>query len=172
MKLIEALKEVKANQDKIKDIQALIARNSAHLNIYTPEYEDPKAKVAEWVQSCVDLSKRNIELLLAIQQTNLNTLVKIKLGDNVIEHSIAYWVWRRREYANIDFETFSKLTDKGLQDSKIRTNSDGQTADVKLVRNFDPAQRDKMLLIYKSEKAAIDAALEVANATTELVGLV
>lgn len=170
MKLIEALKEVKANKQKVADLQTLIAKNSAHLNIHSPEYEDPKTKVAEWVQSCVDLSKRNIHLLLAIQKTNLQTIVSIKLGDNTITAQIAYWVWRAREYAKTDFDTYSKLTDKGLQDGKFRTGNDAtSTVDVKLIRNYDPAQRDKMLMIYKGEKAAIDSALEVANAITELV---
>lgn len=168
MKLIEAMKEVKANLVKINDLNVKIQKGCAHLDYETHEYPDPKGKVSEWLQSCADLSKRNIQLLLAIQKTNLATNVGIKIGDEIINRPIAYWIWRNREYAEKDLNTWSKLTDRGLKEGSIPMSTGG-TKDVKIVRNFDPVLRDKMILEYKSEGSLIDAALEVANATTDLL---
>ena len=177
MKIIEALNEIKQNKVKVADLQILIAKHCAHLDIATPEYGDQvKDKIREWVQSCEDISKRNIELLLAIQATNLATSMTVKIGDKTITKPIAYWVWRKREYAAADFKTWTLLTDKGLQDQKFRIpgSATNEVKEVKLIRNFDPALRDKMLAEYKLEAdkaGAIDTALSIVTATTDLIGL-
>lgn len=168
MKLIEAMKEVKANLQKIEDLHKRIGKTCAHLDYETPEYPDPKSKVSEWLQACDAISKRNVQLLLAIQKTNLSTNVGIKIGDEVINRPIAYWIWRRREYAAVDMKTWSMLTDRSLREGTI-PSSTGVNKDVKIVRNFDPVLRDKMITEYKGEASLIDAALEVANATTDLL---
>lgn len=175
MKIIEGLKEIKQNKVKIVDLQTLIDKHSAHLDISTPEYGDnTKKKIAEWIQSIHDTTKRNIELLLAIQRTNLETKVKVKIGDDIIENSIAHWIWRRREYAAIDLATWQKLTDKGLRDQRMKLPPNNEDKDVKVVRNFDPEQRDSKIMKFKleaSKAGPIDAALEIANAVTDLIGV-
>lgn len=168
MKIIEALKEVKSNIVKIDDLQKKIAKGSAHLDFETPEYPNIREKISEWLQSCDDLSKRNIDLLLRIQKTNLATTVSIKIGDNLVSKSIAYWIWRRREYAERDMNTWKQLTDRNLREGTIPMSTGG-TKEVKIVRNFDPELRDKKVLEYKGESSLIDAALEVANAVTDLL---
>jgi hypothetical protein len=176
MKIIEALNEIKQNKVKVNDLRILIAKHSAHLDMATPEYPNTPEKIREWVQSCEDISKRNIDLLLAIQHTNLATNMTVKIGDKSITKPIAYWVWRKREYAKADYDTWSLLTDKGLVDQKIRVpgSATGEIKDIKLVRNFDPAKRDEALAEYKLEgdkAGAIDTALSIVTATTDLIGL-
>jgi len=51
----------------------------------------------------------------------------------------------------------------------IAQSSVGQPVEVKIVRHYDPVQRDKMMAIYRDEPHLIDAALEVVNATTDLL---
>jgi hypothetical protein len=60
------------------------------------------------------------------------------------------------------------LSDRGLKEGLIK-NSQGETVEVKIVRYFDPAERDKKVAMFKSEPHEIDAALEVVNAVTDLI---
>ena len=169
MKIIEAMKRVKANKEKIADLQQKIAQYCANLSFETLVYgADTTNKVREWLQSCTDVSQENIRLLTAIQRTNSATQVPITLGDKTVVKSIAEWVWRRREYAALDLKTWQMLTDRNLKEG-MGQNSQGSPVEVKIVRHFDPVQRDKMLAMFKSEPHEIDAALEVVNAVTDLV---
>ena len=169
MKIIEAMKRVKANKEKIADLQQKIAQYCANLSFETLVYgADTTNKVREWLQSCTDVSQENIRLLTAIQRTNSATQVPITLGDKTVVKSIAEWVWRRREYAALDLKTWQMLTDRNLKEG-MGQNSQGSPVEVKIVRHFDPVQRDKMSAMFKSEPHEIDAALEVVNAVTDLV---
>lgn len=169
MKIIEAMKRVKANKEKIADLQGKIGQFCANLNFETPTYGAETAnKIREWLQSCNDLTQENIRLLCAIQKTNIATAVTISLGENSITKSIAEWVWRRREYAAVDLKTWQQLTDRNLKEGQ-GMNSSGTPVEVKLIRHFDPVMRDKKVAEFKSEPHEIDAALEVINAVTDLV---
>lgn len=169
MKIIEAMKRVKANKEKIADLHIKISQFCANLSFETLLYGTNTAdKIAEWLQSCDDVSQENIRLLTAIQRTNIATPVTITLGDKAVTKSIAEWVWRRREYAALDLKTWQMLTDRNLKEG-MGQNSQGSLVEVKIVRHFDPLRRDRMMAMYKSEPHEIDAALEVVNAVTDLL---
>lgn len=168
MKLIEAMKRVKLNEEKITDLQAKIAGASAHLSVETPAYEDQRARVKEWVQSCTDLTQECVRLLTAIQRTNLATQVTIELGGKSVTKSIAEWVWRRRKYAAVDMATWQKLTDRGLKEGVTATPGGGQIT-LSITRYYDPYQRDGMISTFRTEPAEIDMALEIINATTDML---
>ena len=169
MKIIEAMKRVKANKEKITDLQAKLGQYCANLSYETLMYgaEQP-AKIREWLQSSTDVTQENIRLLVAIQKTTLATSVTVTLGEKSVTKTIAEWVWRRREYADLDLKTWGMLTDRSLKEG-TGNNSQGTPVEVKIVRHFDPVQRDKMTAMYKSEPHEIDSALEVINAVTDLV---
>lgn len=168
MKIIEAMKKVKANRQKISDLQGKIYAVSAHLSHETPAYEDPKAKVREWAQSCRDLTQENMWLLTAISRTNLDTNVGVEIGGKSVTKTIAEWIWRRREFAATDLQTYQSMGDRGLKEGQLQTST-GTPIDVKIVRNYDVETRDLMMAEFSEEPAAIDGALEVANAITDLI---
>lgn len=169
MKIIEAMKRIKQNKEKVADLQEKIASVCANLSHETPIYGTETAKkVSEWAQSCDDLSQENIRLLCAIQRTNLATYATIEVAGRPVTKTLAEWVWRRREYAAVDYSTWSKLTDRGLKEGFMQSST-GTPMEVKIVRHYDPTRRDEMLAMYRAEPHEIDAALEVVNATTELV---
>lgn len=169
MKIIEAMKRIKMNKEKIADLHIKIAGATANLTIETPLYGDQTAKkIKEWLQSCEDIGQENIRLLVSIQRTNLATFVSIELGDKSVTKSIAEWVWRRREYANIDLATWSKLTDRGLKEG-VGQSSPGVPLELKIQRHYDPGKRDEKISEYRAEPHMIDAALEIVNATTDLI---
>ena len=168
MKLIEAMKKVKQNKEKIADLQNKVSQYCANLSFETPLYgSETKTKINEWLQSCADLTQDNINLLCSIAKTNLATSVTVEIGGKQVTKTIAEWVWRRREYAAIDLATYSKLTDRGLKEGSAQT-SPGVMTEIKLVRHYDPVARDEKVSMYRSEPHLIDAALEVVNAVTEL----
>lgn len=169
MKIIEAMKRVKMNKDKVDDLRKRIGAASANLSIETPMYENPREKINEWLQSCTDISQDNVGLLVAIQRTNLATLVTIEIGGKSVTKSIAEWVWRRREYAKIDMETWAQLTDRNLRGQRVQQSTGAEPLDIKLIRHFDPEQRDEKIALYRDEPHLIDAALEIVNATTDLI---
>ena len=169
MKIIEALKKIKENKQKIGELHQRIALNCANQNIETPLYgEETPDKIKEWLQSCTDISQQNVNLLCSIQKTNLQTMVTIELGNKSVTKSISEWVWRRREYARIDQETWSKLGDRNLKEGSY-PSSQGVPNELKIVRHFNPSERDEKIDVYRSEPHKIDAALEIVNAVTDLV---
>lgn len=172
MKIIEAMRQSKDNLVKISDLQKKIAQNSANLDASPTEYGDgTKAQVASWVQSCIDLTQANVHLGVAIQRTNLATSVTLSIGGNDVTKTIAEWVLRRRIYASIDQTTWSTLTNKNLQPMNYHVDVDGQKQ-IKVsnvVLNYSPTDRDNAIAMYRSEPSLINSALEIVNATTDLI---
>jgi hypothetical protein len=169
MKIIEAMKRVKINKEKIADLQTRIGQVSAHLSHETPIYGAETAdKITGWAQSCDDLTQENVRLLCAIARTNLATSASITLGGVSVTKTLSEWIWRRREYAAIDLKTWQVMTDRGLKEGVGQTST-GIPFEVKIVRNYDPERRDKKLVEYKSEPHEIDSVLEVVNAVTDLL---
>ena len=169
MKIIEAMKKVKMNEVKIVDLQTRIGGHCANLSHETPVYGTETGKrIMEWLQSCTDLTQDNVQLLCAIQRTNLATPVTIEIDGKQVTKSIAAWVWRRRTYATIDMETWRRLTDRNLREGQINVST-GVPIDVKIIRHFDPFMRDTRISMYRDEPALIDSTLEVVNAVTDLL---
>lgn len=170
MKIIEAMNAIKMGNDKIADLQKKINMNSAHLSHESPHYSNPFEQIREWQQSIHDTGKENMRLKIGIQRTNLATMVPIKMTNgNVVTRSIAEWVLRRHDYSIKDLSAWVELTDRGLRDQMVNTSTPGEKMEIKVVRNFDPKVRDAKILEFKSEPQLIDSALQVANATTDLL---
>lgn len=170
MKIIEAMKEVKLNDEKIVELRTRIKQTCSHTSLEKPLYGDEtRDKIKKWVQMCKDVSQRNIELLCAIQKTNMETPVTIQLGEKSVTKTIAAWIWRRRKYATQDLETMRSLSDKGLQEGFINPSGAETPVKVEIVRYYDPAARDDEADMYREEPHRIDAALEIVNATTDLI---
>ena len=169
MKIIEGMKRIKANKAKIQDLQEKISKISANLSYETPLYGvDTAQKLSEWAQSCNDCAQENVRLLVAIARTNLVTKATVKIAEQSITKTLAEWIWRRREYAKVDLETWSKMTDRGLREGSANSST-GVPIVATIVRHYDVEKRDKKMAEYQSEPHEIDAALEVVNAVTDLI---
>lgn len=168
MKLIEALKQIKDLQRKAEDLRNKVAQHSAHMNFETPVYPDQKAQVASWVQAHTDILKEILRLRVAIQKTNTMTSVVIELDGKQVTKTIAEWIHRRRDLSGLDRDMWKKLTDRGLKEG-MGTNSMQQPIEVKIVRCYDPKERDNKIMAFDSEPSTIDGKLEIVNATTDLM---
>lgn len=167
MKIIEAMKKIKLNEEKLNDLRAKISNNCANLSHETPVYEDVTDVIAGWLQSCEDIAQENVRLLVAIQRTNLATFVSIELPNGSVDKCVAEWVWRRRKYADLDFRAWNQLNDRGLTEGRMQSTV-GEPIDVTVNRHFNPEHRDMKMDLYRSEPHLIDAALEIVNATVDL----
>lgn len=168
MKLIEALKKIKELQQKADDLREKVAKHSAHLNIETPVYADQKKQVKEWVQAHSDVLREILRLRTAIQKTNLQTPVTIELNGKGVTKTIAEWIHRRRDLAGEEAKMWGVLTDRGLKEGTMKQSTE-QLVEVKIVRCYDPEERDRFLSLYQSEPTTVDAKLEVVNAITDLI---
>lgn len=168
MKIIEAMKEIKRLEEKMNDLNVAVQTYCADLDVETAVYPDQKKKVSEWLQSSHDTLKEAMRLRIAIQKTNLKTIVPIELGGKKVEHNIAEWIIRRRLYSKAEMTIWTKLSDKGLKEGKFK-NTSGNDIDVKIRRYYDPVERDTKIEEYRSEPTIIDRTLEVINATTDIV---
>lgn len=168
MKLIEAMKLVKELKRKSDDLVQKITVHCAQLNVETPLYPDQKAQVAEWLQAHGDIQKEIEQLRCAVQKTNLATPVSIELGGKTVNKSIAAWIHRRRELAGEQNKAWGALTDRNLREGLMK-NSQEQVVEVKIVRHYEPRERDEMVAMFREEPSVIDRTLEVVNAVTDLV---
>ena len=168
MKIIEALKHQKDLLRKASDLRTKIAKYSAHLNLETPMYQDQTKQVSEWLQSHNDVLKEILKLRVAVQRTNLATQVSIELDGQTVTKSITEWIHRRRDLATLEKEAWGMLSDKGLREGLV-TDSQNEKREVKIIRCYNPAVRDKNIDILTSEPSIIDSRLEVVNAVTDVI---
>jgi len=168
MKLIEALKKIKELQKKAEDLRNLVKNHCARSSLETDKYPEQAKKVAGWIQSHSDILKEILRLRVAIQKTNLNTNVTIELGGKGVTKTIAEWIHRRRDLATEELSMWNCLTDRGVVEGMGKVPT-GDTVEVKIVRFYDPSERDNKKELYQAEPITIDSKLEVTNAITDLI---
>lgn len=176
MVLIEALKDQKYTLRKMEDLRKKISAYCADLDCMQPTYgsaEEQKKKVAEWLQMHDDLALKLTNIKKAIQRTNLETKVTIKIGENEIARSISEWILRRREIIDFQLLAYNSLTDRNLSQQGLRAM--GNIEEANKMKNarvrfyFDASDRDEKIELLKKEKDDIDKTLEIVNATTILI---
>lgn len=168
MKIIEGLKQIKDLQRKAEDLRTKISKFSAYLSYETPMYVDQKEQVSLWLQSHSDILKEILRLRIAIQKTNLSTVVTIDIGGTSVTKSIAEWIHRRRDLADLGCQSWKMLTDKGLKEG-IATDTQGEKREVKIIRCYEPSLKDKYIELFTTEPTTIDSRLETVNAVTDLI---
>lgn len=171
MKIIEALKKIKDHEQKVEELKARVKDNCALTNLETPKYApDQAAKIKEWLQGIRDTLFEIERLRVAIQRTNLETMVEIELPDgNKVTKSIAAWIHRRRDLAKSEAESWEVLGDRGLREGRMKTSQPSEEIEIKIVRFYDADERDKKRDALVREPSAIDGRLEIVNAVTELI---
>ena len=170
MKLIQAMKQLKALSMKVDDLQGKILANAACMDYEKPLYGDRQAdQIAEWVQSAMDSIKEMERLRLCIQRTNLVTPVTIELHGRQVTKSIAGWIHRRRDLAGRALGIVSALSDGTRRDGFIGGTAGAPGTPTKVVRFYSPERRDAAREEFRTEPGIIDSTLEVINAVTDLI---
>lgn len=169
MKIIEAMKKIKDLKIKAEDYRKKVMTYCADLSYETPLYgAEQKTKIKEWLQGHGDIIKEILKLRIQIQKTNLATSVTIELGGVQVTKTIAEWIHRRKDLAELERTIYSSLTDRGLREGTI-ISSTQEKIEARIRRYFDPSERDTSIELYRGEPSKIDSTLEVINAVTDLL---
>ena len=167
------MKKIKYLRKKVDDLTGKIQQNAADYDHEKPPYgtpEEQKEQVKMWIQSAEDVIKEILSLRVAIQATNISTDCSIELGGKQVTKTIAEWIHRRRDLADLNKAVWNALGTSGRNQKHIAfKNMEGDEQVAALRFHYDPAQRDKMKDVYAEEPSLIDGALEVKNAVTDLV---
>lgn len=164
------MKMIKELQVKVQDLKGKVKQYCSDLDFETPVYQNQGIQIKEWIQSHSDVLKEILKLRVAIQKTNISTIVPIEMDGKKVEKTIAEWIHRRRDLATSELEAWSCLSDRGLKEGQVNPTTPGGTMMIiKIRRYYDPLERDKKIEIYRSEPSIIDRTLEVVNATTEVI---
>jgi len=170
MKIIEALKQLKDLERKADDLQKKVMDHTAIMDFEDPVYKDQHKKVRSWIDAFHGIQEEILRLHCAIQVTNLQTPVEIKISDAKAKtRTIAEWVIRRRKTAKREFNFWAHVNDRGLVTKPIVKKGQTEPEIAKVIRFYDPEERDTMVERLRAEDAAIDAALEIVNAKTDLI---
>jgi hypothetical protein len=167
MKIIEAMKQIKALEHKAKDLLNFVQMHSSDLDIEAPVYLDQSGQVKSWIDAYVGALETIVSLQAKIQKTNTVTQVTIELGGNRISKTISEWIYRKNKIAT-EKSVWTALDGRRLKDSSFIQTS-GTVKEVKVRRYFDPELRDRKITGLSQEPFLIDSALEVINATTDLI---
>lgn len=168
MKIIEALKKIKYLTTKAADYRQKISLYSADMDFDQPPFPDMKGKVSELLQGHSDIIKEICNLKHRVQKTNCLHNLSIELNGNVVVKTLYEWIQRRRELSALELSAWNGLTDKGLSDKQYQQTT-GAVGLIKMRRYYDPAEKAKKIDQLKYEPVAIDAALEMANCTVDLL---
>jgi hypothetical protein len=174
MKIIEGMKKLKDLLRKAADLRQKISTYCADMSTDTPTYKteaDQRDMVAGWLQAHQDIIKEIERLRVALTHTNVVTKVPIEMSDGKnVSKTIQGWIMRRRELSKLDCEAFALLTNRGLKDQAYRADAKTEGIQISNVRRYyDQKVRDEKVAVFMAEPSLIDAALEVFNATAELV---
>lgn len=167
MKIIEGMKRLKDLDGKAKDLREKIKRYSADASFETPAYPDQSAQITGWLQSHRDTLFEIETLNFRISKTNALTSVTVSLEEGNITKSITQWILRRRKLAEAEKQSWECLTDRGIKEG-FTSGPSGQLH-VTCRKYYDQETRDKKVEQFRSEPHKIDAALEIVNATTDLM---
>lgn len=168
MKIIEGMKKIKELQVKVDDLKSKVSQYCSIHSVETPTYgKDQAQQIKDWLQSIHDSIQEILRLRVAIQRTNLITKVSVELGGKHVEKCIAEWIHRRRDLAEMERKVWESIGDRGLREGQIK-DSQGSMIEVKIIRFYDPREKDNNVALFRDEPSIIDRTLEVINAVTDL----
>ena len=172
MKIIEGMKEVKSLLEKADDLRKKIKDNSAHTSVDRSPYADAKKQIAEWLQMHSDVLKNVSDLKYRIQKTNLTTHVTFDIGGSLMTKTISEWIFRRTLFSDLEKAAWEGLTPRNLKATIIPSSIAGvDPTKIDVILNYDTKEKDAKVETFRSEIGRINGALEVVNATTDLVEL-
>lgn len=91
--------------------------------------------------------------------------VRIRLISHVVYRS--HWNLGR-DLATDEAKMWRGLTDKNLKEGTMKQSND-QPVEVKIIRCYEPEERDQRIYSLESEPSIIDGKLEIVNAVTDLM---
>ena len=176
MKIIEAMKRIKAIDAQIGVHANFISKNFARLTTEeAPFGEETSQKVQSAHQAVVSLIQEKNSLQARIQKTNITTPVTVSVvnqrGDReAVTKTISEWVFRRDRGVREEQSLVSLYEERFLKSKVgVQTLSNGEKVVVDVARAYEPDFIQQRSMALASEPLEIDAQLEIINATVDLV---
>lgn len=171
MKIIEAMKEAKLIEKKIRKNNELITEYSSALDNeklpFLTEEEQIK-EVKKLVQSNIDLEERYISLKVAIDRTNLATKVSIEGAKR--EYTIFELLVIKRKFGKTMIEKYTSMNGSKAEAKRMsygRLSSEGKAPSV--IKFYDEREKNNNINDIENFLAKIDSRLEVVNAVTDII---
>lgn len=168
MKLIEAMKELKliekkmrTNSSRIQEYASLVSNQQPH---FASEAEQ-KQQVDSLIQANLALHIRYLSLKRAIERTNLATTVKVGSFDLTLSDMLVL----KRKLGVLVMETFQALNDSAAKSNLGYYSKMASDKGVTIKKMFSEEKKYEALNAWQKLLSDIDSRLEVVNATTELV---
>jgi len=171
-KMIEVLKEKKLSAKKVAGVIQDIQKFSSLTSIEKASFETEaiqKDYVKSLVQSAIDLLNRRAKLKVIIDQTNIDTKLRIPKGLVTPDHeiSIAEALMFKMNYR--EYQLVYGALNKNVAESKLRSNTSATDGSkVVAVQLYDEEFKNNSLKDLQSKLDYIDAHLEMINATTDV----
>ena len=169
MKIIEAMNAQKLTEKKIASKLEFIKRYAARPSIREDAFGGKeKEKVAEAIQSCMDLIKQHEDLKKSIDYTNLVTAVEVG-GKQYTIHSL---ILHKRSLCRMKRQVWATLDDRQafmeIEQIRARQSADSKL-NVQVINNYDIIKRDTERFAVDELESQIDSALQIANSKIDIV---
>jgi hypothetical protein len=172
--LIEALKKRKFLVKKAEDYIKLVRDNCAIPSTEKPKFgteDEQRIQIQAWIQGHSDILKEISKLNIAIQKTNLDTNLTIQLQGKAVTKCLSEWILRARELSSLEMRMWDCITDRSIKETLIPgPTRESQPIEVKIIRFYDPKLREVQRMALLEEPSIVTGSLEIANATTTLIG--
>lgn len=165
-KLTEAMKELKIIEKKMSKNILLIEKYASQPStdrLYFGERDAQEAEIKSLIQSNHDLSTEYLRIKIAIERTNLATVVEFH-GRHI---SIAELLVFKRKLCTGLIGTYNALDDRGTRTTMRGSLSTGEK--VTIERFYSEKFKNDSLRDWQDFYESIDGRLEVVNATTDLL---
>jgi len=170
-KMIEVLKEKKLNSKKVAGVIQDIQKYASLTSVEKPSFESENIQreyVKSQVQSAIDLLNRRARLKVIIDQTNINTKLRIPKGIVTPEHelTIAEALMFKMNYR--EYQLVYGAMNKNLAETKLRSTTSADGTKVVAIQLYDEEFKNNSLKDLQTKLDYIDAHLEMINATTDV----
>ena len=172
MTISAALKERKLIDSKITSATTNIADLCAHLSTCEPSYKNQEEKVKSLIQRVTDLEQRKFDLMVAIEKTNLETVVEFKGKQYTLRRILFLKGVRGR--ADLSGHSIRLALIKALHaDVQLQHEADMHNRKkaenekpISVVRYFEPNWRDRQKEELQELMLNLDTLIERANLMT------
>lgn len=171
MKMIQALKTLKQLLIRVKNNERRLLTQCQQMS-REPLPGDPKKEVATLHQGIRDTLREFERLSAMIQFSNASTYLTIDIpGGGEVRKTVSEWLSRRQRTLEIDAAVYQQLASKLQSLHPDTIVVEGDTVLNSPETNYDAEEYSVRRGNLEEERLAIDAALEIHNAVTDLKDL-
>lgn len=168
MKIIEAMNELKLTEKKLSSKLEFIKKFAARPSFRDDAFNgEEKTKVAQAVQSSMDLIAQHEKLKRSIDLTNLEATTEVN-GNVYTLHSL---LQNKRLLCKFKKAVYAHLDSREAEGevATLRAKQAEGAVNAQVVYNYDIEDKAKNIMEVEELASNIDSALQIANAQLDIV---